>query len=87
MMDRGERKTRHAILLAGELAGKSAGEIDEWSFWREVDRRVEAEATRLGDPDAKPTGFWKGLLLAAGSLLWQLAASLFGIALVAALTA
>lgn len=87
MMDQGERKTRHAILLAGEQAAKSVGEIDEWYFWGEVDRRVEAEATRNGDPEAKPTGFWKGLLLATGSLSWQLAASLFGIAVVAALTA
>lgn len=87
MMDQGERKTRHAILLAGELAGKSVGQIDERSFWDQVDGRVEAEATRLGNPDAKPTGFWKGTLLAMGALLWQLAASLFGIALVATLTA
>lgn len=87
MMDQGERKTRYAILLAGELAGKSVGEIDEWSFWGEVDRRVEAEAVRLDDHEAEPTGFWKGLFLATGSLLWQLAASLFGIALVAGLTA
>ncbi len=63
------------------------GDFDEPYFWGEVDRRVEAEASRLGDPDAKPTGVWKGLFLAAASLFWQLAASLFGIGLVAALTA
>lgn len=87
MMDQGERKTRHAILLAGELAGKNVGEIDERYFWGEVDRRVESETHRSDEPETKPTGSWKGLLLATASLLSQLAASLFGIGLVAALTA
>ncbi|MFN6952860.1 MAG: hypothetical protein ACK4NE_09760 [Albidovulum sp.] len=85
-MDEAERKTRHAIVRAAELAAAGEGRIEQWEFWSEVDRRVAAEREPMdGGPD-KPTGFWKGLLLAAGSLLWQLVASLFGIALVASLT-
>jgi hypothetical protein len=86
LMDQGERKTRHAVILASELAAKGVSEIEQYNFWGEVDRRVAAEVRRDADPGARPTGFWKGLVLGAASLIWQLTASLVGIALVAALT-
>lgn len=86
LMDEGERKTRHAIVRAAELAAAGDAHIEQWDFWDEVDRRVTGERSNQ-EPLDKPTGFWAGIALAAGSLIWQLAASLFGIALVAALTA
>jgi hypothetical protein len=96
--DAAERKTRHSILRAAELAAGGQTWIAEADFWAEVDRRVEAEGkqsermlTALADlgertPTDVPVGFWKGLMLGGGALVWQLAANLLGIALIAGLT-
>lgn len=86
ILDVAERKTRHAIVHAAELAAKGTAEIDQGAFWGEVDGRVGSEQARAEDTQVKPDGFWKGFALASGSLIWQLAASLFGIAIVAGLT-
>ncbi len=96
--DAAERKTRHAVLRAAELAAGSQTWIPEGDFWAEVDRRVNAEENRrdarlyalsdMGEgSQPAPVGFWKGLILGGGALIWQLAANLIGIALVAGLTA
>jgi hypothetical protein len=85
LADEGERKTRHSIVLAAEMAAKGVTDIDLWSFWLEVDRRVQAEHAERSDLVSE-TGFWKGFGLASAALLWQLAASLFGLGVVAALT-
>ena len=95
--DAAERKTRHAVFRAAELAAGSQTWIPEEDFWAEVDRRIEAEENRrdarlyalsdMGEgSQSAPVGFWKGLMLGGGALVWQLAANLLGIALVAGLT-
>jgi hypothetical protein len=93
--DAAERKTRHSVLRAAELAAGGQTWIAEADFWAEVDRRVEAEGKQsegmanVGEkaPKDVPVGFWKGLMFGGGALIWQLAGNLIGIALVAGLTA
>jgi hypothetical protein len=81
LLDRGERKTRWTVVLAAELAGEPH---DEFSFWSAVDRRVNDELKM--DEEAEP-GFWRSAGLVAAGVLWRLLADLFGIGLVASLTA
>jgi hypothetical protein len=49
---------------------------------------MKAERTEYDgeEPAVKPMGFWLATARGAGALLWQLASTIFGIALVAALT-
>jgi hypothetical protein len=85
--DAGERKTRHAILYAAELASRKELPFDyQPDFWRAVDDRIREEQEELDRYADEPVKWWIGVLLASGSLIWQLVASLFGIAIVVALT-
>lgn len=86
LADSAERKTRHAVVHAAELAARGQSEIATWGFWAEVDRRVAAEQEQEGVPQETPTGFWKQLMIGTGALIWQLGANLLGIALVIGLT-
>lgn len=87
LRDDGERrKTRHAIILASEQTATGHASINQGVFWSEVAKRVEREYEVANEYADKPTGRWVGVLLASISLIWQLAASLVGIGVVAALT-
>lgn len=86
LADEAERKTRHAIVRAAELAAKGVSDIDQVEFWQEVDGRVRLERSAQEDASPTPVGFWKGLALASGAFVWQLSASVLGIAVVAGMT-
>lgn len=86
LADAAERKTRHAVVHAAELAARGQSEIAAWGFWAEVDRRVAAEQEQDGVLQEAPAAFWKQLMIGTGALIWQLGANLLGIALVVGIT-
>lgn len=75
--DEAERKTRHAILLAAESPRRDA--FDQFDFWPEVNRRVDAER---GEP-VKDVGGWSG----AGLTAWNTLSRAFGDVLLIAVAA
>lgn len=64
-MEMSDRKTRHAILLAAQSAGREG--IPEWDFWPEVNRRVSDEVdAELGTK----TSWWSNVGLVVGQIAW-----------------
>lgn len=83
IMDMAERKTRHTILLAQERGLDGIRSYDDYTFWREVDRRVADEDT----PEVPaPKGWWRAPRAVALDVLGRALADLILIVVAAALS-
>lgn len=79
LADQAERKTRHTIIAAAEWG--SDDPMKSAAFWQEVDDAVANERV-----DEEKPGWLAVTGLMIGGIVYRLAATLGGIALVAALT-